>query len=146
MILLQRPPGHGRRPHIGIGQVLQDGELAAPLVHMDAAVRVRMPAQAAVLAAGQLEITVQDLHIAVQLGDIGHLALCQRAFPVGQQPVFKLHHRLPVQAVTVAVTVVVILVLLRVAQQGQMVAPPQHMVQSFHGAGFPDMHPQLLAV
>ena len=113
---------------------------------MDAAVRVRMPAQAAVLAAGQLEITVQDLHIAVQLGDIGHLALCQRAFAVGQQPVFKLHHRLPVQAVTVAVAAVIILILLRVAQQGQMIAPPQYMVQRFHGAGFPDMHPQLLAV
>ena len=27
-----------------------------------------------------------------------------------------------------------------------MIAPPQHMVQCFHGAGFPDMHPQLLAV
>ena len=73
------------------------------------------------LTAGQLEITVQNLHIAVQLGDVGHFALCQRAFAVGQQPVFKLHHRLPVQAVTVAVAVVVILVLLGVAQQGQMV-------------------------
>ena len=37
MVLLQRALRHGGRPHIGRGQVLQNGELAAPLVDMDAA-------------------------------------------------------------------------------------------------------------
>ena len=71
MVLRQRALRHGGRPHIGRGQILQNRELAAPLIHMDAAVRVRMPAQAAVLTAGQLD----------ELGRLEaaeHLAYCDK--------------------------------------------------------------------
>ena len=45
MELVQRPLGHGGGPHIGRGQLLQDGELAAPLVDMDAAVGASGPSR-----------------------------------------------------------------------------------------------------
>ena len=86
MVLLQCPAGHGRCPHVGRGQPLQDRELAAPLIHMDTALRVDMPAHTvAALLAGQLEIIVEDLHILVQLRQVADLLPGQRAVPVGQQ-------------------------------------------------------------
>ena len=55
MVLFQRPLWHGRSPHIGRGQPLQDGKLAAPLVNVDTAAVVELPVDAvAALAAGQL--------------------------------------------------------------------------------------------
>ena len=85
MVLLQCPAGHGRCPHVGRGQPLQDRELAAPLIHVDTAFRVDMPAHTvAALLAGQLEIIVEDLHILVQLRQVADLLPGQRAVPVGQ--------------------------------------------------------------
>ena len=79
---------------------------------MDAAAVVDVPAHAvAAVFAGELEVVVQDLHIMVQLGEVFHLVLCQRAVPVGEKPVFELHHRLHFQAPAGAVVDVVVVVL-----------------------------------
>mgnify|MGYP007134712912 FL=1 len=58
-----------------------------------------MPAHTvAALLAGQLEIIVEDLHILVQLRQVADLLPGQRAVPVGQQAVFKIHNGFHFQA------------------------------------------------
>ena len=145
MVLLQRALRHGGRPHIGRGQVLQNGKLAAPLIHMDAAVGVHLPAGSGALLPGQMGVAVQHLDVIVQFVQLAHLPPRQRAVLTGEQQVGKLHDRLLPQTVALAVAQIVVLVLGGIAQQCYVVALPQHKIQSFNGTALPDMHPQLLA-
>ena len=145
MVLLQRLFRHGRSPHIGRGQPLQDGKLAAPLVNVDTAAVVELPVDAvAALAAGQLEIVVQHLNVFVQLGKIRDLPVGQRAVPVGQQVVAKIHDGLHFQPPPGAVGAVAVVVLHGIPQQCQVVAPAQHAVHGLHGTALPDVDAQLL--
>ena len=103
-----------------------------------------MPAHTvAALLAGQLKVVVQNLHILVQFGQVAHLVPGQRAVPVGEQLIFKVHHRLHLQPPPGAVVGVVLIVLHRIAQQRQVIAPPQHEIQRLHRAALPDVdvHP-----
>ena len=85
---------------------------------MDAAAVVDVPAHAvAAVFAGKLEVVVHDLHIMVQLREVFHLVLGQRAVPVGEKLVFELHHRLHFQTPAGAVVDVVVVVLGGIPQQ-----------------------------
>ena len=107
---------------------------------MDTALRVDMPAHTvAALLAGQLEIIVEDLHILVQLRQVADRLPGQRAVPVGQQTVFKIHNGFHFQAPPGAVMGVVLVILHGVPQQSQMIPLPQDMIQCLHGAALPDV-------
>ena len=91
---------------------------------MDAAAVVDVPAHAVTAVfAGELKVVVHDLHITVQLREVFHLVLGQRAVPVGEKPVLELHHRLHFQAPAGAVVDVVVVVLGGVPQQRQADSP-----------------------
>ena len=99
-----------------------------------------MPAHTvAALLAGQLEIIVEDLHILVQLRQVADFLPGQRAVPVGQQTVFKIHNGFHFQAPPGAVMGIVLVILHGVPQQSQMIPLPQDMIQRLHGAALPDV-------
>ncbi len=130
MVLLQCPAGHGRCPHVGRGQPLQDRDWlhrSYTWMRRSGLTCQRTPSPPS--SPGSWKSSWR-ISIYLSSSDRSRYRLPgQRAVPVGQQTVFKIHNGFHFQAPPGAVMGIVLVILHGVPQQSQMIPLPQDMIQ-----------------